>query len=70
MTGKFEKRTIQIVIGLLALIGVLIYNWTHTGGLLAGYVRPDFIGYIAAAGIELAIVGLSLRISRLAQAKR
>lgn len=62
---QISKSQAQIVIGLLALAGVLLYNWTHTGGLLAGYVRPDFIGYIAAAGIELAIVGLSLRIADL-----
>ena len=62
---QVSKSQAQIVIGLLALAGVLLYNWTHTGGLLAGYVRPDFIGYIAAAGIELAIVGLSLRIADL-----
>jgi hypothetical protein len=62
---QVSKSQAQIVIGLLALAAVLLYNWTHTGGLLAGYVRPDFIGYIAAAGIELAIVGLSLRIADL-----
>ncbi len=61
----FNKTQVQIIIGLSALAGMLLYNWTHTGGLLAGYVRPDFIGYIAAAGIELAIVGLSLRIADL-----
>lgn len=62
---QVSKSQVQITIGLLALSGVLLYNWTHTGGLLAGYVRPDFIGYIAAGGIELAIVGLSLRIADL-----
>lgn len=62
---QVSKWQVQIMIGLAALAGVLLYNWTHTGGLLAGYVRPDFIGYIAAAGIELAIVGLSLRIADL-----
>jgi DNA-binding transcriptional ArsR family regulator len=32
---------------------------------LAEYVNPPFVGYIAALGIELSIVGLSLRIGEL-----
>ena len=59
------NRNRKIIIGLVSLIGVLAYNWTHTGGLLASYVRPAFVGYIAATGIELAVVGLSLRIADL-----
>lgn len=59
------NRNRKIIIGLVSLVGVLAYNWTHTGGLLASYVRPAFVGYIAATGIELAVVGLSLRIADL-----
>jgi hypothetical protein len=44
---------------------LLSYTWTHTGGLLAEYVNPAFVGYVAALGIELSIVGLSLRIGEL-----
>ena len=66
---RLDRPTIKIVIGVTALIGVLVYNWTHTGGLLASYVDPAFVGYIAAGGIELAIVGLSLRIGELRLSK-
>jgi hypothetical protein len=59
------KAKQQILIGLLSLAGLLAYTWTHTGGLLAGYVRPEFVGYLSAGGIELSIVGLSLRIGEL-----
>ncbi len=62
------NRNRKIIIGLVSLVGVLAYNWTHTGGLLASYVRPEFVGYVAAAGIELAVVGLSLRIDELRRA--
>lgn len=65
MTRYLVGHILKIVIGVLALIGVSIYNWTHTGGLLASYAADPKVGYIAAAGIELAIVGLSLRISEL-----
>ena len=59
------KANTQITIGLLSLICLLAYTWTHTGGLLAEYVNPAFVGYVAALGIELSIVGLSLRIGDL-----
>lgn len=59
------KAKLQILIGLFSLTGLLAYTWTHTGGLLAGYVRLEFVGYLSAGGIELSIVGLSLRIGEL-----
>jgi len=59
------SSTGKIIVGLLSLVGVLAYNFTHTGGLLASYVEPRFVGYVAAFGIELAVVGLSLRIDEL-----
>jgi hypothetical protein len=59
------KTRVQISIGLLSLLCLLSYTWTHTGGLLAEYVNPTFVGYLAALGIELSIVGLSLRIGEL-----
>ena len=65
MKRYFSKTNLQITIGLLSLICLLSYTWTHTGGLLAEYVNPAFVGYIAALGIELSIVGLSLRIGEL-----
>ena len=65
MKHYFSKTNLQITIGLLSLVCLLTYTWTHTGGLLAEYVNPAFVGYIAALGIELSIVGLSLRIGEL-----
>ncbi len=65
MKRYFSKVNIQITIGLLSLVCLLSYTWTHTGGLLAEYVNPAFVGYVAALGIELSIVGLSLRIGEL-----
>jgi hypothetical protein len=64
-----NRKSIEIGIGFLALAGILAYNLTHTGGLLASYVRPAWVGYTAATGIELAIVGLSLRIGELRKSK-
>ena len=58
MKRYFSKTNLQITIGLLSLVCLLSYTWTHTGGLLAEYVNPAFVGYIAALGIELSIVGL------------
>ena len=59
--GRF---VLQIAIASVALVLMLLYNFVHTGGLLASYVSPAVVGYLAAAGIELAVVGLSLQIGR------
>jgi len=40
----------------------LVYNFVHTGGLLAEYVRPWQVGYAAALGIETIVVSPSLQI--------
>ena len=63
MTTK-RKFTMQVIITAVALVLVLVYNWIHTGSLLASYVEPWVIGYVAALGIELAVVGLSLQIGQ------
>lgn len=65
MKRYLSKTNIQIMIGLVSLACLLAYTWTHTGGLLAEYVKPWQVGYVAALGIELSIVGLSLRIGEL-----
>ena len=58
-----RKRTlVQTLITAVALLFVLVYNFVHTGELLASYVSPPFVGFVAALGIELAVVGLSLQI--------
>ena len=63
MTIKSKLLLIIVVsVASLALLAMLIYNLVHTGGLLASYVEPAWVGYIAAFGIELAVVGLSITI--------
>ena len=56
---------LQIIAGSVSLTALLAYTLVHTGGLLATYVNPWHVGYIAAFGIELAVVSLSLRIGDL-----
>lgn len=48
--------------GYIALWTLLLYNWIHSGSLLSRYVHPSFVGFIAAFGVELAVVELSKRI--------
>lgn len=62
---SITKNVIGLVIGVLSLFGLLSYTFVHTGSLLASYVNPAFIGFLAAFGIEMSIVGLSMRIGEL-----
>jgi hypothetical protein len=64
------KAKIQIGVSLLSLLALLTYTLVHTGGLLARYVQPAVIGYVAAFGIEAAVVSLSLRIGELRRSKQ
>lgn len=64
------KAKVQIGITVLSLIALLTYTLVHTGGLLARYVHPPAIGYVAAFGIEAAVVSLSLRIGELRRSKQ
>jgi len=59
------NKSLQITFGVIALVGLLVYTFVHTGGLLSRYVNPPFIGYVCALGIELSVVSLSLRIGDL-----
>jgi len=56
---------IQVLAGVVSLVALLAYTLVHTGGLLADYVQPGWVGFVAAFGIELAVVSLSLRIGDL-----
>ena len=58
-------RYLHIAITGLALFGLLAYTFTHTGALLSRYITPGWVGYLAALGIELAIVALSVRIGEI-----
>ncbi len=64
------KAKVQLSIGIVSLIALLVYTLAHTGALLAQYVTPPVIGYIAAFGIEAAIVSLSLRIGDLRKSQQ
>lgn len=64
------KAKVQIGVTVLSLLALLTYTLVHTGGLLARYVHPPAIGYIAALGIEAAVVSLSLRIGELRRSKQ
>lgn len=64
MNKRIEQR-VQMSIAVLALIGLLAYTFVHTGGLMAQYIRPVFVGYMAAFGIELAVAGISFRLASL-----
>lgn len=64
------KAKIQIGVTILSLLTLLTYTLVHTGGLLARYVHSPLVGYVAAFGIEAAVVSLSLRIGELRRSKQ
>lgn len=64
------KQRLQLSIGIVSLVTLLVYTLAHTGGLLSGYVTPGIVGYIAAFGIESAVVSLSLRIGDLRKSQQ
>jgi hypothetical protein len=59
------KLKFQVGIGVISLLALLIYTFAHTGALMARYVEPSTVGYVAAFGVEAAVVSLSLRIGEL-----
>lgn len=67
---KLDKQSIQLGIGIISLAALLSYTLVHTGGLLARYVHPSFVGYIVALGVELSIVSFSLRIGDLKRTRQ
>lgn len=56
-----NKRDLQTMLAALAMVLILVYTFWHTAALLASYVTPQPVGWIAALGIEAAVVALSLR---------
>jgi hypothetical protein len=64
------KAKVQLTAGIVSLIALLVYTLAHTGSLLSQYVSPGYIGYIAALGIEVSIVSLSLRIGDLRKSQQ
>lgn len=57
-----SRRKLELSIGGFALFGLLVYTFVHTGSLLSRWVRPEWIGHVAAFGIEASIVWMSIRI--------
>lgn len=64
------KQKAQLFVGIISLIALLTYTLVHTGGLLARYIEPALIGYVAAFGIEASVVSLSLRIGELRKSRQ
>lgn len=66
MFSKRVKSVATVTVDVLALAFLLIYNFIHTGSLLASHVAPTlwWVGYLAAAGIELSVVALARQIGR------
>lgn len=60
------RTAATVTVDILALAFLLIYNFVHTGSLLASHVDPGlwWVGYLAAAGIELSVVALARQIGR------
>lgn len=67
MNTKQNKQRAQLVtvLSLMALVAVLSYTFAHTGSLLARYIRPEMLGYVAAAGVELTVIAMSLQFNLL-----
>lgn len=56
-----QKSQVVVALSLLALLCVLVYTFWHTGALLARYIAPAFLGYVAAAGVELTVISMSVQ---------
>lgn len=59
------KKRIELILSGIGILCLLLFTWTHTGNLLAKYINPRALGFAAAAGIELTVIGLSIRIGDL-----
>jgi hypothetical protein len=69
MSRQISRKNVgMLVIGVVSILGLFAYTWVHSGNLLATYIDPPWIGFVAAAGIELSIIGLSMRIGELKKA--
>ena len=70
MKKRFELdeelfNLVEFSAGSIALLLILIYNFKHTGSLLARHVTPEWYGYSAALGIEFSVVFLSAKLNKL-----
>jgi hypothetical protein len=56
------QHKVQLVLSCLVLGPLLVYTWYHTSQLLASYIDLPVLGYVAALGIEAAVVFLAIAI--------
>jgi hypothetical protein len=61
MSKRSQKGQVVVILSLLALVCVLAYTFWHTGALLSRYIVPGLLGYVAAAGVELTVIGMSIQ---------
>jgi hypothetical protein len=63
MNKQTEER-LKMFVAIVSLFGLLMYTWVHTSALLARYVQPPFVAYVAAFSVETAIAGMTWRLAR------
>ena len=56
------RKESEFLLTLVSMLCILAYNFKHTADLLAGWVNPYQLGFVAALGIELTVVRLSFSI--------
>lgn len=56
-----QKAQVVTILSLVALVSVLLYTFWHTGALLSRYISPSLFGYIAAGGIEVTVIAMSVQ---------
>ena len=59
-----NKRDLQTMLAALAMVLILVYTFWHTAALLASYVTPQPVGWIAALGIEAQPLKASMAVTR------
>lgn len=62
--NKQTEQNLKLLVAIVSLFGLLTYTWVHTSALLARYVHPWYVAYIAAFSIEIAIAGMTWRLAR------
>jgi len=62
MKGNRLLLVIVVLSSGVALFSMLAYNFFHTANLLSSYIDPMEVGFIAAFGVEMSVVGLSITI--------
>ena len=61
---NINGKTIAFVVGMIALVCLLQYNWSHTAAMFGNYIENKIQAGIAAFGIEIAVIWLSWRLGQ------